>query len=89
MCHFLSKSSHLVQCSVLSVPHTCLLPLSFPSDMRFIEVVENVCKRLLEYNLHKERTGSNRFAKVQFTPNVLNGRELRPVDATHQRTNEY
>lgn len=33
------------------------------SDLRFIEVVENVCKRLLEYNLHKERSGSNRFAK--------------------------
>ncbi|XP_035005447.2 protein canopy homolog 3 [Hippoglossus stenolepis] len=33
------------------------------SDLRFIEVIENVCQRLLEYNLHKERTGSNRFAK--------------------------
>ncbi|XP_037614029.1 protein canopy homolog 3 [Sebastes umbrosus] len=33
------------------------------SDLRFIDVVENVCQRLLEYNLHKERTGSNRFAK--------------------------
>ncbi|XP_013872878.1 protein canopy homolog 3 [Austrofundulus limnaeus] len=33
------------------------------SDLRFIEVVENVCQRLLDYNLHKERTGSNRFAK--------------------------
>ncbi|KAJ8246858.1 hypothetical protein GJAV_G00256150 [Gymnothorax javanicus] len=33
------------------------------SDIRFIEVIENVCKRLMEYNLHKERTGSNRFAK--------------------------
>lgn len=33
------------------------------SDLRFIEVVENVCQRLLEYNLHKERDGSNRFAK--------------------------
>nr|XP_020465784.1 protein canopy homolog 3 [Monopterus albus] len=33
------------------------------SDLRFIEVVENVCKRLLEYSLHKERAGSNRFAK--------------------------
>ncbi|XP_077357433.1 protein canopy homolog 3 [Festucalex cinctus] len=33
------------------------------SDLRFIEVVENVCQRLLEYNLHKERSGSNRFAK--------------------------
>ncbi|XP_077445760.1 protein canopy homolog 3-like isoform X1 [Stigmatopora argus] len=34
------------------------------SDLRFIEVLENVCQRLLEYNLHKERSGSNRFAKV-------------------------
>ncbi|XP_036404015.1 protein canopy homolog 3 [Megalops cyprinoides] len=33
------------------------------SDIRFIEVVENVCQRLMEYNLHKERHGSNRFAK--------------------------
>uniref|UniRef100_A0ABM5FHX8 Protein canopy homolog 3 n=1 Tax=Pogona vitticeps TaxID=103695 RepID=A0ABM5FHX8_9SAUR len=33
------------------------------SDIRLIEVVENLCKRLLEYNLHKERPGSNRFAK--------------------------
>lgn len=34
-------------------------------DLRFIEVIENVCQRLLEYNLHKERAGSNRFAKVR------------------------
>ncbi|KAJ8337790.1 hypothetical protein SKAU_G00367560 [Synaphobranchus kaupii] len=33
------------------------------SDIRFIEVVENVCQRLMEYSLHKEREGSNRFAK--------------------------
>lgn len=33
------------------------------SDIRFIEVVENVCQRLMGYNLHKERQGSNRFAK--------------------------
>ncbi|XP_067117656.1 protein canopy homolog 3 [Osmerus mordax] len=33
------------------------------SDIRFIEVVENVCQRLTEYSLHKERQGSNRFAK--------------------------
>ncbi|KAM4714335.1 protein canopy homolog 3 [Anableps anableps] len=40
------------------------LPVKYvKSDLRFIEVVENVCQRLLEYNLHKERTGSNRFAK--------------------------
>ncbi|XP_069706485.1 protein canopy homolog 3 isoform X1 [Phaenicophaeus curvirostris] len=33
------------------------------SDIRLIEVTENICKRLLDYNLHKERSGSNRFAK--------------------------
>lgn len=44
------------------------------SDLRFIEVVENVCQRLLEYNLHKERTGSNRFAKgISETFSTLHG----------------
>lgn len=33
------------------------------SDIRLIDVTEGLCQRLLEYNLHKERTGSNRFAK--------------------------
>ncbi|KPP73073.1 hypothetical protein Z043_107873 [Scleropages formosus] len=33
------------------------------SDIRFIEVLETVCQRLTEYSLHKEREGSNRFAK--------------------------
>ncbi|XP_076838780.1 protein canopy homolog 3 [Brachyhypopomus gauderio] len=33
------------------------------SDIRFIEVMESVCSRILQYNLHKERDGSNRFAK--------------------------
>ncbi|XP_052440716.1 protein canopy homolog 3 [Carassius gibelio] len=33
------------------------------SDIRFIEVMENVCSRIMQYNLHKDRTGSNRFAK--------------------------
>ncbi|KAG8431796.1 hypothetical protein GDO86_019884 [Hymenochirus boettgeri] len=33
------------------------------SDIRLIEVMEGLCSRLLEYNLHKERSGSNRFAK--------------------------
>ncbi|KAM4693404.1 protein canopy homolog 3 [Discoglossus pictus] len=33
------------------------------SYIRLIEVMESICPRLLEYNLHKERTGSNRFAK--------------------------
>ncbi|KAI5090190.1 protein canopy-like 3 precursor [Silurus meridionalis] len=33
------------------------------SDIRFIEVMESVCSRILQYSLHKERDGSNRFAK--------------------------
>lgn len=33
------------------------------SDIRLIEVTEGLCQRLLGYNLHKERSGSNRFAK--------------------------
>lgn len=40
-------------------------PSSPCRDIRLIEVTENICKRLLDYNLHKERSGSNRFAKVR------------------------
>ncbi|KTG33280.1 hypothetical protein cypCar_00030771 [Cyprinus carpio] len=38
----------------------------FGSDIRFIEVMENVCSRIMQYNLHKDRAGSNRFAKVGY-----------------------
>ncbi|KFP64159.1 Protein canopy 3, partial [Cariama cristata] len=37
--------------------------VKYTQDIRLIEVTENICKRLLDYNLHKERSGSNRFAK--------------------------
>lgn len=33
------------------------------SELRFIESLENICDRVLEYNVHKERTDSTRFAK--------------------------
>lgn len=33
------------------------------SELRLIESLENICERVLEYNLHKERKGSTRFAK--------------------------
>ncbi|XP_017041548.2 protein canopy 4 [Drosophila ficusphila] len=33
------------------------------SELRLLESVENVCERVLEYNLHKERSDSTRFAK--------------------------
>lgn len=33
------------------------------SELRLVESLENVCERILEYNIHKERTDSTRFAK--------------------------
>ncbi|XP_061403057.1 protein canopy homolog 4 [Musca vetustissima] len=33
------------------------------SELRLLESLENVCDRILEYNLHKERSDSTRFAK--------------------------
>jgi len=33
------------------------------SELRLIESLENVCTRILEYNIHKERSDSSRFSK--------------------------
>ncbi|XP_043251035.1 protein canopy 4 [Colletes gigas] len=33
------------------------------SELRLVESMENLCERILEYNIHKERTDSTRFAK--------------------------
>lgn len=33
------------------------------SELRLVESMENICERVLEYNIHKERTDSTRFAK--------------------------
>ena len=33
------------------------------SELRLIESMENICDAILEYNMHKERAGSRRFAK--------------------------
>ncbi|KAG4076151.1 hypothetical protein HA402_011497 [Bradysia odoriphaga] len=33
------------------------------SELRLLESLENVCDRILEYNVHKERKDSTRFAK--------------------------
>lgn len=33
------------------------------SELRLIESLEGVCEKILEYNIHKERTDSTRFAK--------------------------
>ncbi|KRY23701.1 Endoplasmic reticulum-Golgi intermediate compartment protein 3 [Trichinella patagoniensis] len=35
------------------------------SELRFIETMENLCDRLLDYNLHKEHKNSLRFARGQ------------------------
>lgn len=53
-----------VSLSVCVCMYGCVCMCSF-SDIRFIEVMESVCSRILQYNLHKERGGSNRFAKVR------------------------
>ncbi|XP_050080922.1 protein canopy homolog 4 [Anopheles maculipalpis] len=33
------------------------------SELRLLETLENVCERILQYNIHKERKDSTRFAK--------------------------
>ncbi|XP_018326462.1 protein canopy homolog 3 [Agrilus planipennis] len=33
------------------------------SELRLVESLEGICDRILEYNIHKERTDSTRFAK--------------------------
>ncbi|XP_050593472.1 protein canopy 4-like [Bombus affinis] len=33
------------------------------SELRLVESMENLCERILEYNIHKEREDSTRFAK--------------------------
>ncbi|XP_014611428.1 PREDICTED: protein canopy homolog 3 [Polistes canadensis] len=33
------------------------------SELRLVESMENICERILQYNIHKERTDSTRFAK--------------------------
>lgn len=33
------------------------------SELRLIESLENICDRVLQYNVHKERKDSTRFAK--------------------------
>lgn len=33
------------------------------SELRLVESLEGVCDRILNYNIHKERTDSTRFAK--------------------------
>lgn len=33
------------------------------SELRLIEAMDGICEKIMEYNIHKERTGSLRFAK--------------------------
>lgn len=35
------------------------------SELRLIETLDGICERILEYNIHKERQDSSRFAKGQ------------------------
>ncbi|KAF3697660.1 Protein canopy -like protein 3 Trinucleotide repeat-containing gene 5 protein Precursor [Channa argus] len=70
-----SKTKEVIDMNYRFIDSKGAPPIKYvKSDLRFIEVVENVCKRLLEYNLHKERSGSNRFAKgMSETFNTLHG----------------
>lgn len=44
------------------------------SELRLIETLENLCDRILQYNMHKEHKNSNRFAKGQsMTMKTLHG----------------
>ena len=47
---------------ILSICYVSSIPL-FHSELRFIESMENICSVLLDYNIHKERKDSSRFAK--------------------------
>lgn len=33
------------------------------SELRLLESLDGLCEKILEYNIHKERTDSTRFAK--------------------------
>lgn len=35
------------------------------SELRLVEAMDGICDKILQYNMHKERTGSLRFAKGQ------------------------
>jgi len=32
-------------------------------ELRLVESLDSLCEKILEYNIHKERTDSTRFAK--------------------------
>lgn len=40
-----------------------MLTFSFFRELRLVESLDGLCERILEYNIHKERTDSTRFAK--------------------------
>lgn len=35
----------------------------FIRELRLVESLDGICERILQYNIHKERTDSTRFAK--------------------------
>ncbi|KOC61134.1 Protein canopy 4 [Habropoda laboriosa] len=50
------------------------------SELRLVESMEGLCERILEYNIHKERTDSTRFAKgMSQTFKALHGLKDRGV----------
>ncbi|CAK9300784.1 unnamed protein product [Gordionus sp. m RMFG-2023] len=50
------------------------------SELRYIEITEKLCEHILEYNVHKERLGSRRYAKGRSeTMSTLHGLKDRGV----------
>ncbi|RNA02261.1 canopy -like protein [Brachionus plicatilis] len=53
------------------------------SEIRLIEVIEEVCERILQYNVHAERSGSLRYSKGESqTMNTLKNLKNRGCDQT-------
>lgn len=47
------------------------LPPSACRETRLTEAVDNICQRVLQYNVHAERPGSLRYAKVKCVKQVV------------------
>ena len=58
-----SKHSHEVLETGYSVEKQKKKTKYAKSELRLIETIDNVCSKLLEYNIHKERKDSSRFAR--------------------------
>jgi len=52
--------------SPFRINKTIIYLYSDPRETRLTEAVDNICERILQYNVHAERPGSLRYAKVTY-----------------------